>query len=376
MTASQPITPDVNDPGLQAWTAGSERFRVRRVRVLRRWMLALGVLAALPFVGVSLLAYRYHLDLGSAVAKALRSTARFTIDPELLQVAGYARVLWLGHLENHRADEVSGLAFSRRRDDLLWAVNDSGGGPLLYAIGSNGSDRGSVRVRGAVNVDWEALDSFVLDGQPYLLIADVGDNLCWRPAVTFYVVPEPELRATRFDASTEIEPAFVLRARLPDGPEDIEAVAFDARARRILMLTKRTVPPVLYALDFAPRHDAPTEVEEVLVARRWTSVPGIPQPTAADLVTDPDYGDGGSRPTAMDVSADGARAVVFTYNDAYVFERSPGEGWAQTFARPPLRVHAPRVRAMEAGAFGPDGRTLYMSSEFLPAPLYRFDPRH
>jgi hypothetical protein len=28
---------------------------------------------------------------------------------------------------------------------------------------------------------------------------------------------------------------------------------------------------------------------------------------------------------------------------------------------------------MEAGAFAPDGRTLYATSEFLPTPIFRFE---
>jgi hypothetical protein len=39
----------------------------------------------------------------------------------------------------------------------------------------------------------------------------------------------------------------------------------------------------------------------------------------------------------------------------------------------PLRVRMPYMKAMEAGGFAPDGRTLYATSEFLPTPIFRFD---
>jgi hypothetical protein len=342
-------------------------------RWLRRLSIGLLLLAALAVAGTIWFGHRYGLDYGSALKHALRAPAAFTIDSRRLRDARFERVLWLGYVRNNRANEVSGIAVSRRRTGLLWAINDSGDGPFLYALGEDGSDRGTVRVRGAVNVDWEDLAAFELDGVPYLLIADVGDNLAWRPAVTLYIVQEPTLEGERFADGAQVESTWVLRVRYQDGPQDCEAVAVDARARRVLLLGKRSVPPVLYALDLVPRRFAPRARDDLLVARAWTEVRGIPQPTAHDLAIDPEFGSASSRPTAMDVAPDGTRAVVFTYKEGYLFERAPGEGWAQAFARTPQRVRTPYMKAMEAGAFATDGRTLYATSEFLPTPIFRFD---
>ena len=41
-----------------------------------------------------------------------------------------------------------------------WAVNDSGDEPRLYALRKDGRDRGTLRVRGATNTDWEDLAAF------------------------------------------------------------------------------------------------------------------------------------------------------------------------------------------------------------------------
>jgi hypothetical protein len=344
---------------------------------MRRWLrrLSLGVLlltASLLVVGLWF-GHRYHLVWSSALRQVFRTTATFTIDSRKLRDARFERVLWLGYVRNQRAREISGIALSRLRHGLLWAINDSGDGPFLYAIGEDGSDRGIVRVRGALNVDWEDLAAFELDGAPYLLIADVGDNFAWRPAITLYIVPEPPLPGERFPDGAQVETKWVLRVRYQGGPEDCEAVGVDASTRRALLLSKRTVPPVLYALDLVPRRFDPRARDDLLVARAITKVPGIPQPNTEDLANDPEFGAGSARPTALDVSADGLRAVVFTYKEGYLFERAQGEGWAQAFARAPLRVRTPYMKAMEAGAFAPDGRTLYATSEFLPTPIFRFD---
>ena len=76
----------------------------------------------------------------------------------------------------------------------------------------------------------------------------------------------------------------------------------------------------------------------------------------------------------MDIAADGTRAVVFNYKAAFLFDRDPGESWSSAFARLPRRVVLPRLSALEAGAFGLDGQTLYVTSENLPAPIVRLDP--
>ena len=50
--------------------------------------------------------------------------------------------------------EASGLVASRAQPGLLWAHNDSGGAPEVFAIGEDGSDRGW-SVAGAAARDWE-----------------------------------------------------------------------------------------------------------------------------------------------------------------------------------------------------------------------------
>ena len=109
---------------------------MRGLRWLLRAVVALTVLALCVLLwGV----HEYQLDLKTAWKRALRPTARFTIDPARLPVARYARVLWLGDVPSPRINEVSGLAVSRRNRDLLWTINDSGDGPDLYAIGEDGA---------------------------------------------------------------------------------------------------------------------------------------------------------------------------------------------------------------------------------------------
>ena len=103
----------------------------------------------------------------------------------------YSDIIVAGNIQNDRITEASGLARSNHRDDILWTMND-GGPPVLYAVGTDGSDHGSLTLWNASNYDWEDLSAFELDGKPYLLIADTGDNETKRPYATIYVVEEPQ----------------------------------------------------------------------------------------------------------------------------------------------------------------------------------------
>ena len=49
----------------------------------------------------------------------------------------------MGQIESDRITECSGMDVSKLAGDLLWAINDSGNGPFVYALGIDGRDRGS-----------------------------------------------------------------------------------------------------------------------------------------------------------------------------------------------------------------------------------------
>ena len=341
----------------------------RALRLLVRLSAGLVLTGTLLLVGLSLV---FGLDLGSAFRAAFLPAPDYTVDPESLREdAGY-RVVWQGNLLNTWIDEASGLAPSRRRTDLLWVINDSGGGPYLYAGGLDGRDLGRVALD-ANNIDWEDLASFELDGTPYLLVADVGDNYSWRPGVTLYLLEEPFLEGARFADGTQVSPSWIMRLRFEDGPADCEGVAVDVERKEILLLTKRTVPPRLYVAPLGERHDDPTATPAPLVAKRVAVVDGIPQPTEADYLEDPEAGGWRSCPTGLSLSPDGRRAVVTTIKDLYIFERGATEDWGSAFSRLPVRVRAPPMSVTEAGCFAHDEDAFYLTTEGRPAPLFRFE---
>jgi len=249
-------------------------------------------------------------------------------------------------LANAEIYESSGLACGRRNRNVFWTHNDSGGGRYIFAFNSKGEDLATYRLQGAINRDWEDMASCTLDGRSFLLIGDIGDNSEWRDDCTIYVVPEPPVSPKKRGVQGEVRVAMAIDFRYEDGPHNCEALAIDPTTRTILIVTKSPRAKCrVYALPL-PRRAS----RDVLVARA-IAAPKVPAATA------------------MDISPDGLRAVILTYANAYEYTRRPGEKWSAAFSRQPRILRMPPRRQGESICYGPDGKTIYLTSEGAPAPL-------
>ncbi|MBD3647310.1 MAG: hypothetical protein HUJ31_07665, partial [Pseudomonadales bacterium] len=268
----------------------------------------------------------------------------------------FHEVVWTGDLENHLLSEASGMAQSSTDPDVFFAINDSINEPQLFAFGPDGGDLGFWRIDIERNVDWEDIAAFRQDGEPYLLIADTGDNFRWRPHVELLVVREPRVEELAMD---EVIPLVSrIRFRYPDGYRDAEAVAVDEKEGAVYIITKRTIPAEVYRV---PLEILPDDSLVVMTASRVAVLDNIPQPNQQDLWEDPDYGAYRSMPTALDMKHD--VAAVITYKDAYIYRRGRRQTWPEAFARLPERVALPPVNAREAGLLTGNGKYLYVTSE-------------
>ncbi len=262
-----------------------------------------------------------------------------------------------GLIREPRLREISGIAASRRHADLFWVHNDSGYAAQVHAIDTRGRHRVTLQIEGVSGRDFEDMAAFELDGVAYLLIADTGDNGGVRSEVELVVIAEPG----HLD-DAQVKPAWVQRLRWPDGPRDVEAVAADAQAREILLISKKRTPPELFVLPLGPDTALQT-------ARRVGTLYGIEPPSALELSGNPRFGRYRAQITGADLSADGLRLAVLNYRRAYLYTRSANEGWGSAVARAPLPIAFGWLAQAEALAFDHEGRRLWITSERLPAPL-------
>ena len=263
--------------------------------------------------------------------------------------AGPSQPRLAGLLLDPQLDETSGLAMSRVHRNTLWLIEDGGNGAALYAISRRGRRLASYRIEGVANTDWEDLASFEWQGRHYLLVADTGDNGGLRRTLLLHAIEEPAQLA---DGGT-LRPAWSIAFRWPDGARDCEAIAVDAARGQLLLVSKKRRPPELFAVPLAPTRG-------VQVARR------IGRLVVPDLSAE---GRLAGQVTAADVSPDGRTLAVLTYARLLLYRRSGAESWSAAVAHPPTAQSLPWLHQAEAVAWATDGRGLYASGEFSPAPL-------
>ena len=298
-------------------------------KLLVRGLQIAAAACAAALLGFALVGWSNGFAVGSALVHLFETLPTSDQNPKLADIEHH-EVSWLGNIENRELAESSGLAASNVEAGVLWSMNDSGSGPEIFAFTTGGAHLGTWTIEMEEPVDWEAMDSFTLDGTPYLLVADVGDNFRWRPTLSFVVVEEPQLST----AGAAIPVAWSASFSYPEGYRDCEAVAVDEAAREVLLVSKRRHPSEVYTLPLRP--------EGHVTARKIAALTHLPRPTALDLEEDPHGGIYRHMPSGMDL--DGDKLIITTNQHAYLYDR-------RDLTRAPLRVQLPSVGQREAIAF-------------------------
>lgn len=275
-----------------------------------------------------------------------------TIGPPVPAAVAQELFKKLGVVRSAEIAESSGLASSQVDENRIWTINDSGSAPDLFALDLTGQLMATIRLPRSENTDWEAMCSFRLDGKPFLLVADVGDNGAKRGDCRVYLFPEPEsLEQVTIDPVSVRGIAF----EYEDGPRNCEAVAVDQETGELWL------------------------VEKVYYESRQTTLPGV---YVIDLNAEPDQvqtarriGDFAPRNvTGMAFSPNGRRLIVRTYTNAYLFERPEKKTWRDALTEvQPIPVPLPLQRQGEAICFTPDSKQLIVSSEYRRQALWQVD---
>ena len=244
----------------------------------------------------------------------------------------------------------------------MWLVEDGGNPAKLHAISKRGRRLASYAIDGISNTDWEDLAAFELDGKRYLLIADTGDNGGLRRTLLLHVVAEP---AKLVDGAT-LTPAWSIAFRWPDGARDCEAVAVDAARGQILLLSKKRHPPELFALPLQPRRQA-------CRSRSGSAAsPAFRGPAPKNSASRRRVHASCTRSPPRMCRPMAARSPCMTYEHLLLYPRVGKERWAQAIRRPPQSQDVPWLHQPEALGWAVDGRGLYATGEFSPAPLVYF----
>ncbi len=257
--------------------------------------------------------------------------------------------------------ESSGAAMSATQPGVLFSINDSGNEAVLYAVDTLGADRGTWRVKGSSDVDWEAVAvGRCADGSAprCVYIGDTGDNDDAHPNRAIYRVTEPQARDSTFHGEVT---AQRITYTYPDQRHDVEAM-YVAPSGDIFLITKRPLP----ARD---RHLRPA-----LVFRIPGSAWSEKQPIVAQLVDSLSLVPG-SAPlrtiTDAALSRDGRHLAVRTYSQVYIYAIDSATGrvdhGAQASRCDIVSLGEPQGEGI---TWADDAGRLVFSSEGHDAPLH------
>lgn len=159
--------------------------------------------------------------------------------------------------KDRRITESSGLADGGR---VLFTVNDSGDGPVVYAVDKS---TGQTRVATTYSPDGVTDVEAVARGRNgSLWTGDIGDNNDDRSTVSLYHLPGMSRLPSRVDA-TRYDLVY------PGAPSDAETLLVNPRTGRVYVVTKTITGGTVYA---APAKLQPGRVNRLTAVTR---VPGL-----------------------------------------------------------------------------------------------------
>lgn len=259
-----------------------------------------------------------------------------------------------GKIQSKDINESSGLAVSQCQPDVLWTHNDSGSGPIIYAIDPRGESLGAWNVTGAKSYDWEDMAGYKdPSGKCFIYIGDIGNNSRVRGEFTVYRIAEPPVTP---NSSSKKDPlataeAEAIRFTYPDFRHDAETLMVNPQTGAIYVVTKRiSGAAAVYRIepDFGSAG--------VRQAKKLTdlSVPAIPN----GFLT------GGA------ISPDGKRAVVCDYFAAYELVLPEGDtNFDDIWTQKASIIELGEREQGEAIAYSADGNSIFTTSEKKNSPI-------
>ncbi len=236
-------------------------------------------------------------------------------------------------------DECSGI--TTLDGQMLWVIEDSGNGDVLYGLGLDGTLKKEFKVANAENKDWEALTR---DSLGNLYIGDFGNNRNRRKNLRIYKLPNPH------SEKGDKIPAEQIDFRYPDQeafPPPFANRRFDAEAlfhfrNRLYLITKNQSDP----FDGTAHVYSIPDSAGTYVARKEARFH-----TCDDRKS--------CRVTDAALSPDGNRLVLLGYGTLWVFEDFREKGFA---SGPTNMLEVGASTQLEAVCFITD-ELLYLADE-------------
>jgi hypothetical protein len=224
----------------------------------------------------------------------------------------------IGKLNLKLVPECSALWASPSQPGVFWTLADSGAKAAVTPVRADGTMVpvgrgfwGSVSLKGATNVDWEAIAG---DAAGNLIVGDVGNNVSRRKELALYLFKEPAPGATEVADVRKVVFSWPDQTAFPDPELTHDCEAMFLLRGKLYLLTKH-------------RRDTLTDL--------WRAE--IPAAGTRATLTKLARFDVGGMVTDACLSPDQKRLAILTYRNVWVFD-VPAVG--EDFFHAPA-LHAP-----------------------------------
>lgn len=261
-----------------------------------------------------------------------------------------------GRLQDKEMDEISGIAASTINKGIYYVHNDSGDTSRFFAITPDGKlhttiyYQGHKQHLGALDFEDIAVGPGPVKGKSYVYVGDIGDNASQRKFITVYRAEESKAWGRDSMANTKTSP---INLQYPDGPKDAETLMVDPIEKLIYIVSKRRDTIGVYTSPLKYRND--DTVTMTLKAKLYFK---------------------GIKPfkwiTAGDISKDGLKILIKSYEKVYYWDRQPNEPAWHAMQRPARELPYKQEKQGEAIGFTPDGKGYYTASEGVFSPIYYY----
>jgi len=256
---------------------------------------------------------------------------------------------WKANINDGYITEASGLAYSRRSDEVLWVHNDSGGSTWINAISEHGRRLADVELQGTTCRDWEDIAVNKEDGHSYIYLADIGDNSYSRSSLTIYKFKEPEVSHdwNGHDIVISSHQIEHIHVKYPDHAYDCEAMAVDPFNGDILLFTKNH-----------EHHES-----------KVFKVPhGSGDPKTLEYVVSLPY----KLVTGADISPSGNTLALTNYGEGWSWRKPDGLPWADFLKTGPTPCSLRLKQEVQREAITVTDSGYWTTSEHQNQPLYYY----
>jgi hypothetical protein len=244
--------------------------------------------------------------------------------------------------------EISGIVFSRQNDGVIWVHNDSGDGPVIYAINLDGELLGKITLSGINAIDWEDISIGEHNGNPSIFIGDFGDNSESRIDYKIYIVPEPVISSDSSFTDYSESNFETVNFTYEDGKSNCEALAISPQNEIYLIQKHFSRYADLYKIE----------------------TPDTGSNNVATLVGSFDLVEA-DQVTGMDICSHGKSVVISSYDIINVFTLKDSTDFDTIVDEEMISFYSHTLQQLEAIAFQPVSEDIYFISEGSNETLYK-----